>query len=184
MDANLVTAWATVVIAAVTAVALWHQIRASSRALSAELTLRLEDRFNSESMKEARRRAALYLQSLLLKLPPDDDEGLSDVLDFFETIGLLVQRKALDQEMAWHTFFWWLRGYRCAANDYIRKERQEDPTRWTDLDHLYTRFMGIEKCSLRRVRRVRTGDVDMLLSEEDLKRFLEDEASVGIVVRG
>ncbi len=54
------------------------------------------------------------------------------ILDFFETMALLRRRKALDKEMVWHTFFYWIDHYYEATKDSIAVRQQSDPLVWRD----------------------------------------------------
>ncbi|MGH9595805.1 MAG: DUF4760 domain-containing protein [Edaphobacter sp.] len=55
------------------------------------------------------------------------------ILDFFETMALLQRRKALDKEMVWHTFFYWIDHYYEATKDSIANRQSADPLVWKDL---------------------------------------------------
>ncbi len=55
-------------------------------------------------MQEKKRRAAF----LLLHKNPDEATTVADVLDFFETVAVLMNRGVLDTYLAWHTFHWWM----------------------------------------------------------------------------
>ncbi len=162
IDYNAVTALAAIVAALAAVWAIWSESRRSHFVHSVELILRLDDRFGSEEMRKARQAAS---KSLLNKTNTDAD----DVLDFFEMIGLLTRRGALDEKMVWHTFFYWIHRYYHAANEYITKERQKDPTVWKDLVHLHKRVIAIEK------RERRCPDSNLLLSEDSLDEFLKEE---------
>jgi hypothetical protein len=68
-----------------------------------------------------------------------------DILDFFETIAMLVNRKKLDAELVWHTFSWWIHRYWVATQSHITEKRKVDPTLWHDLGQFYPKMMEIEK---------------------------------------
>ena len=145
---------------------LSSQIRRSKFSQSVDLLLKFEDRFfNSAQMKGARRAAANSLLN-------GGDSSIEDVLDFFETVGMLVRRHALDNEMVWNTFFYWLHCYWSAANDYISKERQEDPTMWEEFSYLHKCMVNVEK------RKTRCSDADLLHSKESLNEFLNEESKL------
>ena len=113
-------------------------------------------------MRRARRAAANGL-----KAGRSDD--VDDVLDFFETVGLLVQRGALDAEMVWSSFEYWIRFYTHIADSYIRKTRQEDGATWLNLIELRDTVLRIDA-------RESGGEVRQL-SPEEIEEFLEYEAN-------
>jgi hypothetical protein len=70
-----------------------------------------------------------------------------DVLDFFETVALLVRKKAIDKKFAWHSFFYWLNGYRSLCKDYIDSAQGapgESP-RWKDILWLHKKLLKVER---------------------------------------
>jgi len=70
--------------------------------LSAELALKLGERFNSEGFRKCRFIAA---SALLRQEGMDEAE---DVLDFLESVGLLMRLGALNDEVAYSFFFHWI----------------------------------------------------------------------------
>jgi len=164
--AAALTAWAAVVAAVVSVYAIWSESRRSRFALGIDLLLNLEDKFNNDKMLKIRRSAAREL--LLHKEKSDVD----NVLDFFEMVGMLVRRGALDDFMVWHNFFYWIHGYYLPNSDYIVESRIEDPTIWVDLVELYKRLVSIEK------NERQCSDEKLQLTEEELTEFLEGERKV------
>jgi hypothetical protein len=55
------------------------------------------------------------------------------ILDFFETMALLLRRGALDREIVCHTFFYWIDHYYAATADAIAQRQLADPLVWKDL---------------------------------------------------
>lgn len=165
VDFNALAAWAAVVAALAAVVALWTESRRSRFALGVDLILKLDERFNSEEMRRARRAAA---KSLLDKTHTEADE----VLDFFEMIGFLARRGALDEKMIWETFFYWIYRYWHCAKEYIERQREGDPTLWANAAHLYKRVVAIEKCERR------CSDADMSLKGESSRNFLVEESQL------
>src|SRR5208337_72241 len=97
------------------------------RHLSANLISGLEEKFGNETLKRSRRSAA---EALLDHQNLEDSE---DVLDFFETVGLLNRLGALNDEMIHSTFFHWINLYWNAAADYVAKRRAESTSvLWVD----------------------------------------------------
>jgi len=102
--------------------------------------LALHREFESEPMHRTRARAAKQL----LKDGGDSRE-LEDVLDFFETVAVLVRRGAIDAELAWQTFSYDLDGYLVASRPVIANEQAETNAVWDELAGLQRRFDEVER---------------------------------------
>jgi hypothetical protein len=133
--------------------------------LSVDLVIKLEERFNSDAIKKARRLAA---KALLTKR---DIDNVDDVLDFFETLGLLTRLKGLKEEMVYSIFFHWINCYWTAAHHYVGEMRRDTITAWEDAEYAYKAVLAIEQ-----KRDPRSQDIQ--LSDARLKKFLEDESSL------
>src|ERR1700682_4053168 len=147
------TAFATAAAALAAAWAAWVSqkgIRAASRiadqsredfrlSLAAELSMKLDDRFNSEEFKETRSQAA---EALLQNQESADAE---DVFDFFETVGLLVRTGAVTKELAYNFFFHWINLYWVAGQRYIQAKDKTAKSLWEDFDYLYVLVREVEK---------------------------------------
>lgn len=166
IDYSAIAAFTGIVALIVTILLRLFESRRSRFSLGIELILKLDERFNSKELRDARRKAA---KSLLNK---DNTYAADDVLDFFEMIGILVRRGALDEKMVWHIFFAWLHQYCHSAKEHIEAERQKDSTVWEDLVRLHDRLVKIEM----RERRCRKSDI--IPSEDSLKGFLKDESEL------
>lgn len=96
-------------------------------------------------MRAARSRAA---KALIPKLAAQVDlsTDLEPVLDFFETLGLLVRRRAVDEELAWNSFSYWLLRYAALAPDQIKARRrsESDWTYYEEFEHLAERLTQFE----------------------------------------
>src|SRR5919108_1005734 len=118
----------------------WLGNRRSRFALGVDVLLKHEDRFNNGAdMLRARPLAAEAL------LRHEYNEGVDDVLDFFETIAILTRKRALNKELVWHTFFNWIDGYYQAAERYIKTEQREERATWEDLRWLCKKLCKFEK---------------------------------------
>src|SRR5439155_22559830 len=84
--------------------AAW-QARLLSFSLQVQSLLAVEKTFSEREFRRIRHDAARQLQT------NTPDPEVDDVLNFFATLALLVRRRALDAEMVWHVFFYWLHGY-------------------------------------------------------------------------
>ena len=165
--------WAAVAVAIVAVVVTagieaW-QSRQSRFALGVDLLLKLDERFNS-ALLEARATAAGDLPQ---KRSGDGD----DVLDFFDTLGLLVRKGALSEELVWHTFFYWIQGYWWSARTYVRERRDQDPTVWEDFARLY------EGCARIHMKKRSCSEKELELDGAAVRRFLLEEAGSGTEVR-
>ena len=129
---------------------------------SVDLLFKLEaDFFGSNAKKIQRAKAAFGL----VAGHPIEAEP---ILDFFETMALLLTRGALDEEMVWHTFFYWIDHYYAALEPYIQSRQKQDPLVWNDLADLVQR--------VRTFQRQRLGASSLPpLSDEEVARFLAEE---------
>ncbi len=104
---------------------LW-QIRRARFNQSIDLLFRLEADFFGTAKKAQRVKAATDL------LAGRSSEA-EPILDFFETMALLLRRGALDKEIVWHTFFYWIDHYYAAACEHIEQRQVAEPLVWKDL---------------------------------------------------
>jgi hypothetical protein len=136
-----------------------YQVYLSRFALGVDLTLRLDERFESPEFLKKRHAAAYAIK----QQPGSDIEG---VLDFFESLGLLTRRGALDREFVYSTFFYWLHGYMTKCQDFIAEQRKRYPARYGDLVWLHRKLVAIEES--------RYGPTQ----ESEWDGFLDDEESL------
>ena len=117
-----------------------YQVRQSRRALGVQLLLSLEDKFDSAECKKSRIKAATVLQ---------DGENMSemhDMLMFFEKVGLLVHEGALEAELVWNIFYFWIRPFSALSCEFIKIQRlnDSDATYWTEFEYLINRLDKVE----------------------------------------
>ncbi len=154
---------------------LWVQGKRSRFAQSIDLLLKLEERFfDKDAMIEARIRAATALKNHRKKVvnPPSKMDDVDDVLDFFEHVGLLERRKAIDEEMVWHSFYYHLQSYYLLSKQHIQEKMEKSPVIWEDMVKLQKKLVDIEW-----ERNKTRYDID--LAPERLDEFLEDECALG-----
>lgn len=166
-----VSTWIAIVAAGaaiVAAIAAFLQARGLKLSIKADTLLKFIDRFDSTNFKMARRTATLACHTNLKNKNPGVD--VDDVLDFFEDIAFMVNKQALDQEMAWHAFFHWMRLYYQASEKYIDERRQEEPTVWKYFIGLYHKLVALEKINSH-------GKYKERLDDSEIKKELEDELS-------
>lgn len=128
------------------------QLRREGLRHSADLILQRRDRYFSEEGRKLRQAAAKsisssrnYPGSLQEKvnrgaLPPE-----AELLDFFNRLGLLVQRRVLDERMVESAFYNSIHKYCWAAKGYISQMRDRNRTTWVELDHLHREIHFIAK---------------------------------------
>jgi hypothetical protein len=143
--------------------ALFYQIRRSRFSQNIDLTLRLEKEFDSKEFKEKRKLAA---QSMLKK----EYKNAEDVFDFFETLGLLVRRKAVDKQFAWHSFYYWVHRYWSSGCEYINEKRKNEPALFENFKKLHEELIKIE------AKESNVSTSDLCLSSESINEFIIEES--------
>ncbi len=146
--------------------ALWqaYLLRLS---LNVQALFQLDQRFNDAAFRKIRAGAARLLKAG--SSPAKSGGDIDDVLDFLDTIGLLVKRRTLDKEMVWHTFYYWVDGYGRAAQGYIDGERRKNALVWNHLPALHDAVVAFEKKKGKRLG---------VLSQETVADFLDGEANL------
>jgi len=112
MDFNSVAALSAAVAAFFSFVALvltYFQLRQFRFAHSVDLVFDLEHRFDAPEMINDRKLAARALLAGIC------EQELEPVLDFFETLGVFVSRHAVDEELVWNSFSYWILRYAALA---------------------------------------------------------------------
>lgn len=155
------TFWTAVgsIVAIVTLWFIGYQIKATRKISAADFLLRLEQAFSKELL-DARKQLA---KSIKEKAPDIDFE----LPDFFETLGLLLRHKVVDEELIWQTFSYWVRNYWILTESYITRMRNEtkDKTFYTEFEYLSARMTELEK------KKRKTSEI----KEEELRKFIEEE---------
>jgi hypothetical protein len=101
--------------------------------------LTLDQKFDQEPMLTYRR----GLAEKRLKNEEDPDE-LYPLLDFFETVGLLVKRGYLDDSDVWNTYSYPVFVLNADARQIIEQRQREDPTTYAEFSWLVGRLQRIE----------------------------------------
>lgn len=161
-DWNIVIACTGLIVAFVSIWALFIENRKWRLSLNIDLLFRLNDKYDIEEMKGFRRNAAkLLLHYQDNKKDKECCDALDEVLDFFEMVGNLVQRGAIDKEMIWHNFSNSILAYWTFAKKtgYIKEIMEKDSSIWEDVPFLYNAINKIGKVPL----------------ENELTEFLEGE---------
>lgn len=164
---TMVSAWAALLTALVAIATLWQERRDARFSTSVDLLWRTDDLFRSnQKMLEKRRAAAKGIVKGIVVTE------LDDVLDFFEMVGHLMRRKALDEEMVWYNYYTRALGYWILAQKYITEVRKDDKTIWMDYEYLVTRLIKVEK------RKNKGRYHNPLLTKEAVKEFLTQEITI------
>lgn len=169
--AGLVSAIAAVATVGLAVVAVYVEGRRIRLTRSAELLLQLEDRFDSTTLRDARAGAAkAMLDRIVGRDARADVSAVDDVLDFFDTIGLLVRKRALDREMAWHSFEYWIRYYLYIYREHVTERQEREPAQWREAIDMVAKLARIGSDF---------GDESAnTLSRHRCEEFLRDEAAL------
>ena len=134
----LVATW--VVVVGVLLLWFW-QSRQSRRLESSRALLDLKDRFDGPTMRASRRALASDLLDRSIS-----EVTTVDVPVFFELIGALTRRGALDETLVWSVFGGWITNYYYALRhpvDYIGRSREAfgDPSLFGEFEWLNDRML-------------------------------------------
>ena len=137
---------------------IW-QIQRARFNQSVDLLFRLENDFFGPSKRLQRVKASRdLLRGEVLEAEP--------ILDFFETVALLLRRGALDREIVKHTFFYWIDHYYQATQTFITARQQVNPLIWKDLTHLVTKLREMQTAQVTSYRPPNGEQVAAFLVEE------------------
>jgi hypothetical protein len=129
-----------------------------------DLIFDLDRQFQTPDLLNARRLSATALHN------HESTEEIDNILDFFETVGILVRRNAVDAEIAWSYFSYWVLRYADLTKDHIedRRKAELDETYWQEFDLLVNRLTKIEikKRHLKSLPRFSPEQIDKFLAEE------------------
>jgi 23S rRNA maturation mini-RNase III len=169
-------------ILAVTAVgALWYardqirethaeaetQIKEARQQAQIQHLIELVNEFDQEPMATYRR----GLAEKRLKQDDDDPKELYRVLDFFETVGLLVNRGYLNEEDVWNEFGCWILNLNADSEmrANVEYENNRDPTEYANYLQLVAR--------LQRIDAAHNGNSSRL-TKEDVTAFYKEELTI------
>ncbi|MGD0146143.1 MAG: hypothetical protein ABSB53_04745 [Nitrososphaerales archaeon] len=162
IDWAMVSAWAAMVTATGAIVAVWLQNRHARITRSLDVLLRLEGKFDSDRMKDLRRKAATgFLAGKFV------DEAYY-VLDFFEEAGLLLRMKAIHEEILFESFYHSPPAYWYTAKKYILEMRRTRKELYDNLEYLAERDLDY-------ARKKTGGSTDKMEAEAYWKDFIVRE---------
>ena len=143
------------------------QIRTSKNLASVQVLITYEQKFDSEDMLAARSKLAIQL---LNKAP--HQEMQEDVLNFFESIGLLLRLKCLNKEMVWANFSYFAIRWEYVCKDYIKEERMLKDNDTT----IFEEFEGLVKLMYEmEIKKRKKTREQITPSNEKIQEFLIDE---------
>jgi hypothetical protein len=135
VDWGEVSAWAAMVTATGAVIAVWLQNRSAGITRSLDVLLRFDDKFDSERMKELRRKAARgFLEGKFV------DEAYY-VMDFFEECGLLLRKGAIHEEILFESFFHSPLAYWFTAKKHVVEMRKENKELYDNFEYLVKRLL-------------------------------------------
>lgn len=141
------------------------QIKEAHQEAQVQHLLALEQQYENEPIATYRKRLAEG--RLKGEEEPDD---LYRVLDFFETVGRLVDREYLDQSDVWDNFAYPVLVLNADAGKIIRDDQRDDPAE-------YVGFGSLAK-KLERIEAEHHGALTQV-SPDDVREFYREELSVG-----
>jgi hypothetical protein len=169
MSPDPITSWSTFALAVFSLVALLvaylgikSQAESLAKSVSADLCLKMVDRFDSPEMRIKRNSAAEAL------LSGTDLSATDEVFDFFEILGLYLRKKMLDPELVHSMFFHWINLYWRASNEYIATRRERAEIIYSEFERLHRAVLEIEMKTCPRSR-------DINPTADEIKKFLEEE---------
>jgi hypothetical protein len=129
-----------------------------------------EEKWDSQAIVTERKKLA---EQLLDNAPHDDIQ--ETVMNFFESIGMLLRKNYLDIDMVWsgfcfHAIRWW-----GLCKDYILEERgiqNNDKTIFEEFERLVDELYKQEMKERKLTR------AELEPTQQDLKRFLEAEKNI------
>jgi hypothetical protein len=136
------TAVFTGLLALITLVAVlvgYFQLRAFRTEARVQHLLQLDEKFTKEPMLSYRHKLA----EKRLRNEKDPDE-LYQLLDFFETVGLLVKRGYLDEDDLWNTFSYSVFVLNADARQNLEQDQRDDPTTYAEFTYLVKCMERIE----------------------------------------
>lgn len=163
--ADAITAAGTIVIAGTGVCALiyaYMQLKQARESEKVKHLVELIEQFERDPMVHYRKTVAeKRLKSTAY--PPEAQK----ILDFFETVGLLVRRGYLDAEDVWSSFGYWMFNIYADFRDDIEQEQRLDKNYYRDSCDLLTRLHKIER---------EMGSSDDRPSKEEILDFWRDES--------
>ncbi len=146
------------------------QLQMARADLKVRLQTTYEEKFDSLALVSERKKLA---EQLLANAPHSDMQEA--VLNFFESVDMLLRREYIDLDMAWSAFSFYALRWWSATKDYISEERRRennDATIFEEFEHLVDAMYEFEN-EKRHLSRAQLEP-----SKQVLQRFLEAEKNL------
>lgn len=149
---------------------LQEQLKMSRNDLKVRLQISYEDKFDSQSLISERKKLAEHLLT-----DTSHSEIQETVLNFFESVGMMLRKEYFDPDMVWLAFSFYAIRWWSVTKDYISEERRlehDDNTIFEDFEYLVDEMykFEMEKRHLSRAK--------LEPSKQDVERFLETEKNL------
>ncbi|SRR5713226_8669750 len=167
ISADRLTAFFTAIIAVTGVVALAYahwQLREAHEEAQIQHLLAFDQQYRQEPMISYRK---TYATKRLAGVEDPPQETM--LLDFFETIGLLVNHGYLKDADVWETFGTEIMPLYADARDMIEQDQKADPTEYSNFVSLARRVESIEQ---------EHHGALVKPSKEDIKEFWQDETTI------
>lgn len=130
IDSNIISSIAAIITAFAAVAAFWWQGHLNRINMNFEYLWRLDEQFanNDKMLKKRKKIACALLEKRYIS-------EIDDILDFFETIGLLIERGVLDKRLISDRFNYWAVRYWLVSSSYILEKRRSAYS-----PHLWIRF--------------------------------------------
>jgi hypothetical protein len=140
MNCSNITAIVAVIVSVATLIVTFRQLGLFRYSHGIDLIFNLENKFDAPRMRFARH---LFAEAHLRK---DKSDEIEEILDFFEVLGLLVRKKAVDQDVVWNSFSHWILRYGNLADTFIKSRRikESDNTYYEEFEGLVSIMKKID----------------------------------------
>jgi hypothetical protein len=145
------------------------QINQAKNKTEIEMALRMGEKFDSATMVKHRVQASRSL----LKDNVAPNPSVDAILNYFEEIDFLLEKKAISDEVAWNFFSYWILHY-CVATKAYREEAEAGGSNilgFGGIENLFNRLIKIEKFHLNE-----EGKVYEEINENIVEEFLIEES--------
>ena len=175
IDYNMVTALMAIVSSLVAIYAVVNEGRRSGFSLRMDLLFKINDQFNHPDFTQKRKNAAKFILKLKDKQNYSkwSSSDLDDILDLFQAVSSLTERGALDKDILWEYYSYWLLNYYEVSKEYIAFIQKEYPQTWESVEWLYKVFVKLENKEYKVTKRKYT-----VRSQTELIEFLVDESKL------
>jgi hypothetical protein len=113
IDSNSIIAITAIISSLIAIYAIVQENTRSNFSLSIDLLFKLNDQFGHPDFKQKRKAAARFILELRDRTVYANwsSSDVDEIIDFFEVIATLTERGALDKEIIWQQYFYWVNGY-------------------------------------------------------------------------